>query len=211
MDGPTPEKTAQCIPKELRKVSGLNEKYLDEVLGELEEGDMLAWRPTGQIGYTIAARGRTRYSHVGVFCRCYGLPMVAEVREFLGGRVVSLPTQIREAVGDIDVYKVDTKKFPEFNREGAVRYMLQYAGQGYGYFGVLKLALLHTPYLCRLITRNANDEYVDDLPVFCSQAISAADRIGGGVDPVLHVADNSTEPGDLPASHLYEYFCTLIG
>jgi hypothetical protein len=37
-----------------------------------------------------------------------------------------------------------------------------------------------------------------------------ADRLGGGVDPVPHLADRLTEPADLARSPFYEYLFTLI-
>jgi len=36
------------------------------------------------------------------------------------------------------------------------------------------------------------------------------DRIGGGVDPVKHLADRLTEPADLARSPFYKYRFTLV-
>ena len=38
-----------------------------------------------------------------------------------------------------------------------------------------------------------------------------ADRIGGGVDPVPHLADRLTEPADLARSPFFRYRFTLAG
>jgi hypothetical protein len=38
-----------------------------------------------------------------------------------------------------------------------------------------------------------------------------ADRIGGGVDPVPHLADRLTEPADLARSPFFRYRFTLSG
>ncbi len=46
-------------------------------------------------------------------------------------------------------------------------------------------------------------------PPFCSHACAMADRLGGGVDPVKHLADRLTEPADLARSPFYRYRFTL--
>lgn len=37
-----------------------------------------------------------------------------------------------------------------------------------------------------------------------------ADRVGGRVDPVPHLADRLTEPADLARSPFYQYLFTLV-
>jgi hypothetical protein len=54
-----------------------------------------------------------------------------------------------------------------------------------------------------------DDRACDARPPFCSHACAMADRIGGGVDPVPHLADRLTEPADLARSPLYEYRFSL--
>ena len=54
-----------------------------------------------------------------------------------------------------------------------------------------------------------DDKAVDSRPPFCSHACAMADRIGGGVDPVPHLADRLTEPADLARSPFYRYLFTL--
>lgn len=185
---------------------------LTEAEPMLENGDVLAWRANSLIGAMIARSEASRYSHAGMVCRCCeDTLMVAEVREFKGGRIVTLSSQVLLYPGQIDVFKIDTDRYPEFDRDGAVRHMIQYAGQEYGYWGVAKLALVHIPFIRHRVTASMDDLYVDELPAFCSQAVSGACRLGGGVDPVKHRSDNSTEPGHLPASLLFRYLCTLQG
>ena len=60
------------------------------------------------------------------------------------------------------------------------------------------------------MTAETEDESANHRPPFCSQACALADRIGGGVDVVPHLADQITEPGDLARSACYTYFATLI-
>jgi hypothetical protein len=76
---------------------------------------------------------------------------------------------------------------------------------------VLQAALRHAP-LCRLLVHpDSDDQRATHQPPFCSQASTMADRIGGGVDPVPHLADRLTEPADLARSPFYRYRFTLAG
>jgi hypothetical protein len=56
---------------------------------------------------------------------------------------------------------------------------------------------------------DTDDDQLDGRAVFCSEAVSRADRLGGGVDPVPNLADHDTEPGDLARSDFYRYQFTL--
>ena len=89
--------------------------------------------------------------------------------------------------------------------------MRRLAGCDYGYFGVLKTALLHLPFWRCLIRPDMNDQKLTSQPPFCSEACVRADRIGGRVDPVPHLADRITEPADLARSPFYRYRFTLAG
>ena len=58
--------------------------------------------------------------------------------------------------------------------------------------------------------KTAADTQRLERPPFCSQACVASDRIGGGVDPVAHLADHMTLPADLARSPFYRYLFTLL-
>jgi hypothetical protein len=87
--------------------------------------------------------------------------------------------------------------------------MRRLAGCQYGYWGVAAAALLHLPGV-RLVARaDVRDAADSGRPPFCSQACAMSDRVGGGVDPVAHLADRMTLPADLARSPFYKYLFTL--
>jgi len=92
-----------------------------------------------------------------------------------------------------------------------VQYMRRLAGCDYGYVGVMKAALRHLPLWRFLVRPDLNDRRQSSQPPYCSQACAMADRLGGQVDPVPHLADRLTEPGDLARSPFYRYRFTLAG
>ena len=79
----------------------------------------------------------------------------------------------------------------------ATNFMRRLAGCDYGYAAVLAAAMLHLPAIRLAVRADVNDSAIDRRPPFCSQACAMADRLGGGVDPVPHLADRLTEPADL--------------
>lgn len=185
---------------------------LCEVVQEIRDGDLLLFRGRGAIARVIGVAGRSDYSHAAravwwgrdLFC--------CEVRELKGGRAVTLESQVRRFPGGIDVFEVNPcGRWREFDRHGAVRYIRRLAGCDYGYGGVLLAALRHLPLWRWLVRPDSDDHRVAAQPPFCSQACAMADRIGGGVDPVPHLADRLTEPADLARSPFYRYRFTLGG
>jgi len=88
--------------------------------------------------------------------------------------------------------------------------MRRLAGCDYGYAAVLAAAMLHLPVLRLAVRAEVNDQVIDRRPPFCSDACAMADRLGGGVDPVPHLADRLTEPADLARSPFYAYRFTLM-
>jgi hypothetical protein len=185
---------------------------LSAVTGQIKDGDLLLFRGHGAIARLIAVAGRSDYTHAGravwwgndLFC--------CEVRELKGGRAVTLASQVVKHPGLIDVFEVNpSARWREFDRRGAVRYIRRLAGCDYGYRGVWLAALRHLPVWRLWMRADGDDRRVADQPPFCSQACAMADRIGGGVDPVPHLADRLTEPADLARSPFYRYRFTLGG
>jgi hypothetical protein len=185
---------------------------LADVAADIRDGDLLLFRGRGPIARLIGVAGRSEYSHAAravwwgcdLFC--------CEVRELRGGRAVTLESQVRKFPGAIDVFEVNpSNRWREYNRRGAVRYMRRLAGCDYGYLGVLQAAVRHVPLWRFLVRPDSDDRRAPDQPPFCSQASTMADRLGGGVDPVPHLADRLTEPADLARSPFYRYRFTLAG
>ena len=170
--------------------------------------DLLLFRRRGLI--SIAGRGV--HSHAAKVAWWGDTPFCLEVREWYGGRAVTLASQIERCPSRIDVFRANPDgRWPEYDAEAATRYMRQLAGCDYGYASVLSAALLHLPIVRAWMTAEVEDRAVSDHPPFCSQACAMADRIAGGVDPAPYLADRLTEPADLARSPFYEYRYTLAG
>lgn len=180
---------------------------------KIRHGDLLLFPYRGLMGRVIAAAGRSPYSHAALAAWWQGRLMVLEVRQFRGGRAVLFSRMLRR--GPIDVFASDAEG-RGFDRRRAVGRMLGHTGQPYGWRALLRCALAHAP-LLRWCLRPMHDEAeapletaaAGDLPPFCSMAVAAAVR-AGGVDPVPHLADRWTEPGDLARSRFFYYRFTVV-
>jgi len=172
----------------------------------IRDSDLLLFRRRGLI--SIAGRGD--HSHAAKAAWWGDDLFCLEVREWHGGRAVTLSSQVQKFPVRIDVYQTNPDdRWAEYDRAGATAVMRRLAGCSYGYGGVAAAALLHLP-LVRLFARaDVYDAAPPDRPPFCSQACAMSDRIGGGVDPVAHLADRMTLPADLARSPFYRYLFTL--
>ncbi len=177
-----------------------------DVRNQICDGDLLLYRRRGLI--SIAGRGD--HSHAAKAAWWRDDLFCLEVRELHGGRAVTLSSQVSRFPGHIDVYEVNPdNRWPYYDRTAACAVMRRLAGCPYGYAGVAAAALLHLP-VVRLFTQaDVHDAAASGRPPFCSQACAMSDRIGGGVDPVPHLADRLTLPADLARSPFYRYRFTL--
>ena len=178
-----------------------------KVRDQIRDGDLLLFRRRG----LISALGRGDHSHAAKAAWWESDLFCLEVRSWYGGRAVTLSSQVRRYPGRIDVFEVNPEDhWPQYDRRGAVRFMRRLAGCDYGYGGVAVAALLHLPVVRMFVRANVDDRAIDRRPPFCSHACAMADRLGGGVDPVPHLADWLTEPADLARSPFYRYRFTLV-
>lgn len=174
---------------------------------EVRDGDLLLFRRRG----LIAVAGRGEHSHAGKAAWWGDELFCLEVREWHGGRAVTLASQVRRRPGSIDVFAANPAgRWPEYNRALSTRFMRRLAGCDYGYAGVMAAAALHLPLVRAWVRPETDDRSIDRRPPFCSQACAMADRLAGGVDPVPHLADRLTEPSDLARSPFYKYRFTLV-
>lgn len=174
---------------------------------EIRDADLLLFRRRG----VISIFGRGEHSHAAKAAWWDGDLFCLEVREWHGGRAVTLSSQVRRFPCRIDVFEANPlDRWPQYDRCGAVRFMRRLAGCDYGYRGAAMAALLHLPVVRMFVRANVDDRAGDDRPPFCSHACAMADRLGGGVDPVPHLADRLTEPSDLARSTFYRYRFTLV-
>jgi hypothetical protein len=181
--------------------------HYGDARGQIGDGDLLLFRRRGAI--SIAGRGA--HSHAAKAAWWDDVLFCLEIRGWTGGRAVTLSSQVRRLPGRIDVYEVNPDgRWPEYDRAGASRFMRRLAGCDYGYGGLAGAALLHLPVVRWFVRPDLDDSSVDRRPPFCSHACVMADRIGGGVDPVPHLADRLTEPADLARSPFYRYRFTLL-
>ena len=172
----------------------------------IRDGDLLLFRQRG----LIAAAGRGRHSHAGKAAWWGEDLFLLEVLRLAGGRAVTLSSQVRRWPQRYDVYEVNPEnRWPEYDQAGATRFMKRLCGCDYGYRNLATAALLHLPLVRHWIEPASEEEAVGRRPPFCSHACAMADRLGGGIDPVKHLADRLTEPADLARSPFYRYRFTL--
>jgi len=136
--------------------------------------------------------------------------MCAEVREWYGGRLVTLASQVAQYPGRIDLFETNPDSRWRFDRRLAVDAMQQQAGCRYGWGHIFATSLLYVP-LARLLFRpdfNATDTE-NAWPPYCSEAVSHALAVGG-VDPIPLLADRWTAPSDLARSLFLRYQLTLV-
>jgi hypothetical protein len=172
----------------------------------IHDGDLFLFRRRG----LIATAGRGTHSHAAKAAWWHEDLFCLEVREWHGGRAVTLESQVRKYPGRIDVYQANpANRWPEYDRTRSTQSMRRLAGCDYGYAAVLAAAMLHLPFIRMAVRAEVDDNAIDRRPPFCSQACAMSDRVGGGVDPVPHLADRLTEPADLARSPFYQYLFTL--
>jgi hypothetical protein len=174
---------------------------------QIADGDLLLFRRRG----LIAAVGRGTHSHAAKAAWWGDDLFCLEVREWHGGRAVTLESQVKKFPARIDVYHTNpANRWPEYDRTRSTQWMRRLAGCDYGYAAVLAAAMLHLPFVRMAVRADTEDDAIDRRPPFCSQACAMTDRLGGGVDPVPHLADRLTEPADLARSPFYKYAFTLV-
>ncbi len=217
-----------------------------DAIKELKDADLLLFRGEGTLAGAIQHSGRSPFSHAAKVSCSKERWEVCEMREFSGGRIVTLASQVTKFPGLIDVYRTNAFSLPEmshaaaaaaglktgeyYDRKSADAKMREFAGAKYGYRAVLRTWLLKSPalwaariasrwfpclwpiaeYLTKFAPDVTNDTLEDGNPPYCSAACAIADRLGGGVDPVPHLADAFVEPGDLARSLFNKYLMTLV-
>lgn len=173
----------------------------------IQDADLFLFRRRGLI--SIAGRGV--HSHAAKAAWWGDELMCLEVREFVGGRAVTIDSQVRKFPEHIDVYETNPYGIAGYSRAGSTEYMRRLCGKPYGYGNIFWASLSHLPFI-RLATYVPLDDSgeLPDVPPFCSEACAAADDFGGGFDPVPNLAHRMTEPADLARSNFYKYKFSLV-
>lgn len=186
---------------------------LDRAEPRIGNGWLAQFRGASWLSKVIQYGTGGPYSHSAMLQRTNGHVDLLEVREFYGGRRVPLESQVARYPGKIDVFSIDLERFPEFDGPSATKVMRCFTGRDYGYHGVSRLALQKVPLLWRCWPLDVTDDDLLDAEAvgapFCSHAVCAAMRIGGGVDPIPNKPDHLVTPNDLSWSLLYRYEFTL--
>jgi hypothetical protein len=173
---------------------------------QIHSGDLLLYRRWGP----IAIAGRGTHSHAAKAAWWDDDLFLLEVQAS-GGRAVLLSRQVDRCPGRWDVYEVNPDaRWPDYDWFEATRVMKRMCGCDYGFAGLAMAALRHLPVVRWFLRHDVDDSATPRRPPFCSQACVIADRVGGGVDPVPHLADRLTEPADLARSPFYRYRFTLV-
>lgn len=186
---------------------------LADVQARIGDGWLAQYRGRGIVSTLIQYGTGGLHSHSAMLRRNNGHVDALELREWYGGRAVTLESQVAEYPHRIDLFRPDVVRFPEFEAGGAVEVMRYLTGRKYGYWQIARLTALRVPGLRLLWPLRMSD----DLPAekfsgapFCSHAVCLATRIGGGVDPCPRKPDDLVTPNDLTWSLFYEYVGTLV-
>lgn len=204
-------------------------KY-SQVRTDIWEADILLFRGSGFFSKLIKIASKGEYSHVGLASwqwaknqRGVFIPKnleLIEFREFKGGRVVNLSTQIDAYPGLIDVYR-PARKMQRFSVEHpsgewtclnpieVTNTMRLMTGLPYGWKRIWLLAresLLGT----RIVfAPNIDDEYVAKTYPVCSGAVCRSFR-KSAFDLVKNKSDDECDPSDISRSVALSYLFTLI-
>ena len=190
----------------MTETRGLSLVHYAQVRPQIADGDLLLFRRHG----LIAVAGRGDHSHAAKAAWWGEDLFLLEVRA-LGGRAVTLSSQVERYPGRIDVFETNPDgRWAEYRRTEAIRFMKRFAGCRYGWINLFLAALLHLPVVRLFVSPDTDDLAVCQRPPFCSQAVAMAERLGGGVNPVNRLADRLTEPCDLARSPFYRYRFTLL-
>jgi hypothetical protein len=199
-------------------------KY-DQAKELIQEGDILLFRGSGAIGFLIKRYTGGVHSHVALAHKDGDVLECVEFREFMGGRSVSLKSQVDNSPLNIDVFRpVKSISYEEMDAEGNTKLIeknyteetasamtediIKWTGQPYGWSNIWKMFLRFIPGT-RLFQQNINDDEVAKAKV-CSTAVTVALR-RNFMDPVPYLADDRVSPADLARSPILQYLFTIDG
>lgn len=199
-------------------------KY-DQAKELIQEGDILLFRGSGAIGFLIKRYTGGVHSHVALAHKDGDVLECVEFREFMGGRSVSLKSQVDSSPLNIDVFRpVKSISYEEMDAEGNTKLIeknyteetalamtediIRWTGQPYGWSNIWKMFLRFIPG-ARLFQQNINDDDVAKAKV-CSTAVTVALR-RNFMDPVPYLADDRVSPADLARSPILQYLFTIDG
>ena len=139
---------------------------------------------------------------------------ILEMREFHGGRIEELRSYVHNQSAEIDIFRIDPERWPDFDGAAAVAHMLTITtgprSRNYSYWSIFRILIRKMPVLWRAFTATTDDELSrGNYTGFCSHCVAEAHRVGGGVDPVPRLPDHWVDPNHLTRSLLYNYHGTV--
>lgn len=196
----------------------------EEVKDLIKEGDILLFRGTGLIGFFIKRYTNGDHSHVAMAHLDGDTWECVEFREFMGGRSVSLRSQVAAYPTMIDVFRpLDSVSYQvlgkcneieivkkQYSKEVAantVKNIIRWTGQPYGWVNIFAMIARFVPFIRLFTKQNTDDDELSEAKV-CSTAVTIALR-KNYMDPVPYLADDRVSPADLARSPLLQYLFTI--
>ena len=188
----------------------------NEALGRIKEADVLLFRGEGLMSWMIKRYGGGTHSHAAMAHWDDDDLQCIEFREFKGGRIVAMKSQVKTHPDNIDVFRAasrithggsgDNYALTDATTEAITDTMKEITGLDYGWKNFWRLAKHYAPFF-RLAEQNMKDEEPNEVFV-CSTAVTYAYR-KNYVDPTPYLADSATTPADLARSALFTYQFTI--
>jgi len=177
---------------------------LSELIDQIAVGDLLLARPTSLRGWLLRLEERSSYCHAELITSVDPL-IEATGALFSGIATRNLERLVEAHPGMWCWVPVDRRHYPGFRGAAAGCLAREMSGGAYGLRRLVHLGLRRTP-LVRLAARilPRRPDTIGDDPV-CSELVSRAAAIDGGIDPVPWLPNGYTTPGDLARSLLWDH------
>ena len=181
---------------------------VSELADRMRDGDLVFFKGTSLISKVIAAMGGCPVTHVGMIAKVDLNPraksvLLLEMREFIGGRMVSLANEVENRKGEMYWIPLDPLNRFDLDRDAIVDKMVEFTGKQYNYWQVIRAGISHLPFLRFFFKPSLEDVLSKDLPLFCSACCGYAIQHGGH-DTVHFLANAWTEPCDLYRSLIHD-------
>jgi len=201
----------------------------DEATDKIQTGDVLLFRapPFPSIGWAITAYTRGKHSHVALAYKQHGKVYCLEQREFKGGRMVFLKTQVDLNPGRIDVYRPKDEIISNVSEEengeifikkskivftpdvanAIIDTGMELTGTEYGWKTIWNIFKGYAPFF-RMVYKDKNGDDEIAKAYVCSTLVSYAYRTNFA-DPCPNIKDSRTTPADIAQSSLFDYLFTI--